>query len=113
MRVATAPTQAPTQTAARGILPTIAVRDEAGRVARISIGWIILAYNIFGICYVLGATSGEALFYLVGGVISLLLLAPFWRHRPRYLLIAFALYLVVEDALLAPFYLHDRVSELA
>lgn len=113
MRVATAPTQAPTQTAARGILPTIAVRDEAGRVARISIGWIILAYNIFGICYVLGATSGEALFYLVGGAISLLLLAPFWRHRPRYLLIAFALYLVVEDALLAPFYKHAIYPKLA
>jgi hypothetical protein len=95
------------------LLPAISMRDDAGRVTYVSIGWIALAYNIFGICYVLGANYGEAYFYLGGIVLTLVALLPMWWRRPRYLLLAFALYLVFEDALLGPYYKHVVIAKAA
>jgi hypothetical protein len=95
------------------LLPAISMRDDAGQVTYVSVGWIALAYNIFGICYVLGANYGEAYIYLGGIVLTLLALLPLWWRRPRYLLLGFALYLVFEDALLGPYYKHVVIAKAA
>lgn len=74
--------------------------------------YAVPAFLVYALGYFAGALTGDALLYVGGAVVALVILAPVWAKQPRYLLIGLVIYLPIEDAILQAFTAHVTIERV-